>query len=61
MYIQFIFTGKNFENPYNGNCMDLYWNWNGFLIIHNNWIFPYYGYSRGVHRIGLDVYNPTIA
>jgi hypothetical protein len=25
--------------------MDLYWKYNGFLIIHNNCIFPYYGYS----------------
>ena len=29
----------------NGNCMDLYWKQNGFLIIHNNCIFQYYGYS----------------
>jgi hypothetical protein len=26
--------------------MDLYWKYNGYLIIHNNCIiFPYYGYS----------------
>jgi hypothetical protein len=25
--------------------MDLYWKENGFLIIHNNCIFPYHGYS----------------
>jgi hypothetical protein len=25
--------------------MDLYWKYDEFLIIHNNCIFPYYGYS----------------
>jgi hypothetical protein len=46
-----ISLGKNVENPYNGNSMDLDWNRMDFFILHNNCICPYYGYSIEIEWI----------